>query len=282
MAATPAMGLIELSLACGERMVVHRFSVREAVSALFEVKVLARSADPCVKLGEVVGRPAALRIASGYRFARGGERQWAGICHHARAVQAVEHGDGEAALSTYEIGIVPRLWLLTQRSDYRVIQHKSIPQIVGELLERWDVAAEWYVLEHEHPRFPCKVQYGEEDFAFMSRLLEEAGIAYSLSEADGEGAVVVLSDALHRSAPRREQAIDYIAAPSGATEREHVTRVSVEERVRPEGVVDAAVHADEPAVHGVGPVARVSGREDRRAVRRARLIGGRRAGERGG
>jgi type VI secretion system secreted protein VgrG len=228
---------VQLSLACGERLRVHRFSVREAISSLFSVQVLARSSDPCVDLKGIVGRPAALRIASGYRFARGGERLWSGLCHHARLVQAVDVGAGEVALSTYEIAIVPRLWLLTQRSDHRVFQHLSIPEIVRRLLEGWGVPATWHLDADDHPRLAYKVQYGETDFDFVSRLLEEAGIAYAFTDDDRERSRLVLSDALHLSAPRREAAIRHVMSPNEAAERELVTRVAIDEHVRPGAVV---------------------------------------------
>ena len=232
------MSLLDLSLACGERLRVHRFSVREEVSALFTVKVLARSPDPCIDLKAIVGQAAALRIASGYRFASRGERLWSGLCHHARLVQAVELGPAEVGLSTYEIEIAPQLWLLTQRSDYRVFQHLSNPDIVKALLEGWSLPATWHLHADDHPPLPYKVQYGETDFDFMSRLLEEAGIAYAFADdGGGEASQLVLSDALHRSASRREAAIDHVQSPIEAAEREFVTRVSIDEHVRAGSVV---------------------------------------------
>jgi type VI secretion system secreted protein VgrG len=165
------MPVLDLSLACGERLRVHQFSVREAVSSLFDVRVLARSPDPCVDLKAIVGQPAALRITSGYNFAREGERLWSGLCHHARLVQAVDLGPGEVGLSTYEIAIAPLLWLLTQRSDYRVFQHLSPPDIVRSVLEGFRVPASWHLYADDHPRLAYKVQVGETDFDFVSRLL---------------------------------------------------------------------------------------------------------------
>ena len=57
------MSLIHLTLACGERLHVHRFSVRESISSPFTVKVLARSPDPSIDLDAVLEKPASLRIA---------------------------------------------------------------------------------------------------------------------------------------------------------------------------------------------------------------------------
>jgi type VI secretion system secreted protein VgrG len=251
-ARAPAASHVELSLGNGEQLRVHRFSVREAVSSLFAVQVLARSPDPCVDIKGIVGLPAALRIAAGYRFTRGGEQVWSGLCHHARLVQAVDVGVGEVGLSTYEIAIVPRLWLLTQRSDYRVFQHQSIPHIVRTVLDGWGVPSTWHMDADVHPRLAYKVQYGETDFEFMSRLLEEAGIAYTFTDEEGEPSRLILSDALHRSAPRREVAISHVMSPNEAAKREFVTRVSIEEQVRPGAVVLRDYDFQRPAFALIG------------------------------
>lgn len=42
---------VEISLAGGERLAVHRFAIQEAMSSLFTVRILARSPDPCLDLG---------------------------------------------------------------------------------------------------------------------------------------------------------------------------------------------------------------------------------------
>ena len=264
---TPSTPPIELSLACGEPLRVHRFSVREALSSLFTVHVLARSPDPCIDLKAIVGQLAALRVASGYRFAYRGERLWSGLCHHARLVQALDLGPGEVGLSTYEIVIVPSLWLLTQRSDHRVFQHLSLPDIVRTMLEGWGIPATWHLDAGDHPRLAYKVQYGETDFDFMSRLLEEAGIAYAFADDDGERSQLVLSDALHRTAPRREAPLEHVQSPSEAAEREFVTRVSIDEHMRPGAVVVRDHDFQRPAFTLLGEARRATAPADARLER---------------
>ncbi|MCC6552679.1 MAG: type VI secretion system tip protein VgrG [Polyangiaceae bacterium] len=220
---------VELSLACGEALRVHRFAVREELSALFSVQVLARSSDPMLDLGSILGGAAALRIAHA-------ERLWSGICHRARLVQAVELGATEAGLSTYEIEIVPRLWLLGERTRYRIFQHLAIPDVVRAVLGEWGLETESRIDAAQHPRLVYKVQYGESDLAFVSRLLEEAGIAYAFTDDDGETSGLVLSDAIHRSAPRRAHALEHIESPNERTREDFATRVSIDGRVRPEAV----------------------------------------------
>ncbi|WP_437943183.1 type VI secretion system tip protein TssI/VgrG [Sorangium sp. So ce281] len=231
------MSMIHLSLACGERLSVLRFSVRESLSALFTVQVVASSPDPCIDFAAVLGEPASLRVAPEPGEGLHGERLWSGVCSHIRQLHALDLQLGELGLSTYELTIVPRLWLLAQRTSYRVYQHLSCPELVGSLLDEWGLVATWRVDERAHPRFAYRVQYGETDFDFMSRVLEESGIAYAfLDDGGGDVPRLVFSDAPHLSAPRRPALIAYVDRPMATAEREIVTRVAVERRVRPGAV----------------------------------------------
>lgn len=81
---------LELSLAYGERLRVERVAIREAVSSLFSVEAEASSPEPCVDLEAIAGQPAALRI---------------------------EAGEGSG------------LFGMGLRTDYRIYQHLSVPEI---------------------------------------------------------------------------------------------------------------------------------------------------------
>jgi uncharacterized protein involved in type VI secretion and phage assembly len=153
----------------------------------------------------MLGQGATLRIVPGYKYAMAGERMWSGLCNHVRLAHAVALGPAEAGLSTYEISIAPRVWLLAQRTNHRIFQHLSTPEIARVLLSEWSIHdAVWRIHEADHPRAPYRVQYGETDLDFLSRLLEETGIATTFDDEDGERSRLVLSDALHLSAPRPE------------------------------------------------------------------------------
>ena len=134
---------------------------------------MARSPDQ-IDLDALVGQGASLAIESGLAFAHAAKRTWTGVCRHAAQIRAEPTG-----LSTYEIVIVPSLWLLTQRRDHRVFQHLSIPDIVDRVLSRWGIGPTWRVDRGAYPKLEHKVQYGESDHAFIGRLLEEAKRALS-------------------------------------------------------------------------------------------------------
>lgn len=92
--------------------------------------------------------------------------------------------------------IVPAFKLLQLQVDTRIFQDKSVPEILQEVLEpslgqygrkldRSKLGTDYLVRDY------C-VQYGESDFAFASRLMEEEGIAYMFepeSEEEDGGSV---------------------------------------------------------------------------------------------
>jgi type VI secretion system secreted protein VgrG len=223
------MGLFELSFASGEgSLSVRRFAAREAMSSLFSVSIWARSPDDEIDLEAIVSHPMSLRFDSGKAFALYPARSWSGLCSYMELLEAEPSG-----LSTYYLRLVPRMWLLTQRRNHRIFQHQTIPEIVEAILAEWDVPRTFRVREAEYPKLETRVQYGETDFDFVSRLLEEAGISFSFA-ADGEVAsALVVHDDPGASAPRDGGPIPYVGSTSQAGERELVTGVHVAQQVRP-------------------------------------------------
>ena len=151
---------------------VRRFSVRELVSTCFEVDVWATTPNDDVDLDGLVGFPAGLRLGSSVTACAGRSRIWTGICCHAEQVATEATG-----VSGYFLKIVPPLWLLSHRKNYRVFQHNSVVDIVSALLAEWGIDCAWH-LAGDYATFGYRVQYDESDLAFVSRLLEESGISY--------------------------------------------------------------------------------------------------------
>ncbi|MEO7592087.1 MAG: phage late control D family protein, partial [Byssovorax sp.] len=191
------MSVLDLSFASGENSLsVRRVQVHEGVSALFTISVWARSPHFDLDLESLVGQPAAFQIVHGTKLvANQGGRRWSGVVSMMEQVQGESGNSGEKPLSTYYLRIVPRLWLLTQRQNYRIYQHLSIPDISEKLLAEWGLQAILQIDKGAYPRLEYKVQYGETDFAFLCRLWEEAGIAFTFPDNE-EGQTVILGDKL--------------------------------------------------------------------------------------
>ncbi|WP_437902931.1 type VI secretion system tip protein TssI/VgrG [Sorangium sp. So ce327] len=207
---------VEAQIASGDMLDVRRFQVTERISSLFEVQIVAVSDDPDIDFEAVIGQPMTFTAHANQT------RVWSGLCSHLQQV-AVE----ERYLSTYELTLVPRLWLATQRRNYRMFQHKSEVDIVLQLLGEWGISPTRR-LAGEYKKRKYRVQYGESDYTFISRMLEDAGVSFYFD--NGGESQLVLDDRPQANVARVP--ITYRDHPTDA-DREHVTKVVVGRRLRP-------------------------------------------------
>lgn len=219
------MPLLELSFASKEdSLSVRHFAVREEISSLFEVDVLARSPLDEIDLEGIVNHGAGFGVNSGVIWLTTTNRVWTGICSHMELVQTESIG-----LSTYFIKIVPALWRTTQRRNARIFQHMTIPDIVKKVLAEWQIEGDWK-LSDTYPEHEYRVQYGETDFAFISRMLEEAGITYFFTHEPPQ-TKLVLTD--KPTAPGPRPALPFVDNPNQEAEKEFATKVKLTQKVKP-------------------------------------------------
>jgi type VI secretion system secreted protein VgrG len=226
------MAFFELEFDSGESsLTVRRFSIHEAVSTPFTVTVWVRSEDPTVDLSNIVGRAAIFRVRSGYaKISSAGLRVWSGYVSYMEQTHA-EHVQSKV-LSTYQLRIVPHLWLLDQRRNHRIFQHMSIPDIVDKILDEWQLKRNWKIDRGQYQKHEFKVQYGETEFAFISRLLEEAGIAYTFPDVSDNDSILTFSDMLHMNPVRPGPPVPYEENPTQEAERDFVSDVQLVHEVR--------------------------------------------------
>ena len=220
---------------------VRRIVISEAISAPFKVTVFARSPREDLDFEAIVGKKASLTVRAAGGMSVGGisvggdawraaltdgSRQWTGLVTQMEHVEtagslALSLGNANAdklkdsamsllgmndssSLALYRLELMPTLWLLGQRLNHRVFQHLSVPDIVDVLLGEWQVEHEWKIDRAAFPKLEMRIQYGETDLAFATRLLEEAGISYFFVDDPKKGSVVVFTDAPERAELRPE------------------------------------------------------------------------------
>ena len=225
-----------------ELLDVRHFSIHQAMNQLFEIRVLAISGDDNIDLNSIVGKGAALMIDNPNHEALTRRRAWAGIC----ANMAQVHAEPYPGVSTYQLLIVPMLWRTTLRRNCRIFQHKTTPEIVQELLAEWHITPIVRLDPSNYRPHEYCVQYGESDYAFMSRLLEDAGISFYFEPGTDEDGVpittgngdditkLVLNDAPDKNAQRRGPLV-YAGhqAPSFGADEDFCATVSLSQRMKP-------------------------------------------------
>ncbi len=97
----------------------------------------------------------------------------------------------DATAERYQLVLRPWLWWLTLASNNRVFQNKTTSDIVTGIFSDHGFTDYQLKLSGSYePREYC-VQYGETDFAFVSRLLEEEGIFWFFTHEDGKHTLVL-------------------------------------------------------------------------------------------
>lgn len=201
---------------------VRRFRVEEQLNQPFRIELEGVAPDDALDLGDRVGRRAEF-ILTGVA-----ERRWIGRCERFRMVRAEDDG-----MTTYALSIVPSLWRLSQRSNHRLFQHVSIPSIVRDRLDAWGIAHRWQIEEADYPPLELRTQYGEDDLAFVHRLLEEAGISYRFETGDDDMCVVFDDAPAQRDARPPLSFVDMVEQAHRAP-TDFVTELEVDARALPE------------------------------------------------
>ncbi len=162
---------------------VLEFRGREAISQPYRFELELVSERPDLDLESLLHRPAFLAFAP----------DGSGI--HGLVHQAAQ-GESGKRLTRYRLTLVPQLAYLAHRTNQRIFQHLSVPQIVGQVLEKHGIQADAYRFGLGPVIYPPReycVQYDETDLHFLQRLCEEEGIHYHF-EHSAAGHVLIFGD----------------------------------------------------------------------------------------
>jgi type VI secretion system secreted protein VgrG len=161
---------------------VLAFTGREAISQPFRFDVELVSERPDLDLRSLLHKAAFLSLPTGNGFH--------GMIHR------VAQGESGKRLTRYQLAIVPQLAYLAHRTDQRIFQHLTVPQVIAKVLERHGINADAYRFQLGPTVYPERdycTQYDETDLHFIQRLCEEEGIHYHFEHNPG-GHILVFGD----------------------------------------------------------------------------------------
>ncbi len=131
----------------------------------------------------------------------------------------VAEGARDATFTRFTLDLVPEPFLLSRRTQSRIFQQITVPDILKKVFAGFEMA--WELQGTFEPRDYC-VQYRESDFAFASRLMEEEGIYYFFKHSDGSHKMVVANlPASHSDLPGKANLI-FEAVGGGSREEDRV------------------------------------------------------------
>jgi type VI secretion system secreted protein VgrG len=209
----------------GEQLQLRRLQGREEISHLFalEIDMLSESdsIDPKALLGK--GATVVVETQDGSRRYIDGLVTGFGM-----------RGQDEHRNFMYRARLSPWLWLATRRSDFRIFQNKTVPDILTEVLGRYGRPMQQR-LTRAYRSWEYCVQYNESDFDFVSRLMEHEGIYYYHQHSAGQHVLVMGDDVIASHDPLSGGAtIPFFPPGKAAVAREECIHAwELHQRVKP-------------------------------------------------
>lgn len=152
---------------------VTQFDLNEGLSELFTLSIHAVSEQRDIDFANQLG------VASSLTVSRDGKTL--------RTVQGLlasaEQGNTDGVKTWYQFVIRPEMWVMTLNQDSRIFQHKTVPQILQQLLDEAHIKYDNQLYQPElHQTRRYITQKRESAYAFWCRLAFEEGINFWFEE----------------------------------------------------------------------------------------------------
>ncbi|MDH1632481.1 type VI secretion system Vgr family protein [Pseudomonas mosselii] len=170
-------------LASQDPFEVVSFTLDEALSTPFRLVLELVSYEDNVDFAHLLDKPALFTILRGQRPMR--------YVHG--LISAFSQGDTGNCRTRYQAVVEPKLARAGLRSNWRIFQQQSVPQILETLFKAQRIID--FELGHSFPHAPREfcVQAGETDLAFITRLAAEEGFIYRFVHS-AKGHRLLISD----------------------------------------------------------------------------------------
>lgn len=171
-------------------------------------------------------------VVTGIAGLTGAANLGAGTREISGVVTAASYVDQLNRQSRYRVVLEPWFALTRERTDYRIFQRKSVLDILREVFGPYLYSFEMRVGRAYEP-LRYQVQYGESDFAFAQRLMEEHGITWFFEHSQGVHRMVLVDGP---GAYRSVESVAYQTLayypPDQKIDREYVDHFEATERLQ--------------------------------------------------
>jgi len=181
---TQAQRAVSLKTPLGEdKLLVQRFRINEQLGRLFQIELSLASEDDNINADDLIGQSVTITLD----LDDTGEK----TRHFNGFVTRFGMEDATGQLPEYSMTVEPFIWFLGKTSDCRIWQGEKVPDIVQELIKQYGFNHFKLSLFETYTTREYCVQYRETALNYVSRLMEEEGIYYFFTHADGSHTMVL-------------------------------------------------------------------------------------------
>ena len=190
---------VRLELPSDLKGFLMRAQIEEGLSRITETVIEFMSPDIDLDLKKVVGERLLLEVDA----PKDKVRYFQGRC------VAAEYLGSHAGRGYFRASVRPWLWFLTLSANCRIFQDKSVIDVIKEIFGQHGFSDFKDTTKYSYPKRKYCVQYHESDFAFISRLMEEAGIYYYHDHDKSKETLVLADEASSHKAIEDSEEIEF-------------------------------------------------------------------------
>jgi len=188
--ATDAYRIAKAHTPLGDKLLFREMSGREELSRPFDYRLeLLAEDDSTVDPKALLGRGITVEL----EIQGGGSRYIDTQCIRFAYIGVETVPGRNTKFWRYEARLRPWTYYMTLRSNCRLWQWTSVPDMIRAVLEAYSYPVE-FRLARSYRAWEYCVQYQETDFNFMCRLLEHEGIYYYFEHSAGSHKLVFADD----------------------------------------------------------------------------------------
>lgn len=207
-------------------VLLQRMTGRERLGDLFEYRLELLSVDDGIKLQDVLGEKVSVSVKAPDNEMR----------YFHGHVTSFSYAGRQGIYARYLATVRPWLWFLTLRSDCRIHQETTVPDIIHEAIRRHGFPDVEDRLVAEYRAWDYNVQYRETDFTYLSRLMEQEGIYYYFKHEEGKHVMVLADAGLAHGAVPGYETLPFVPVEDAGELFEHVSDWSVAQQVEPQAI----------------------------------------------
>ena len=167
-----------------DELLLTSFAGSEYISELFEFQIEVLSSNHTIQPEDLIGKTVTITIQNDIK------RSFNGY------ISSFTYGEVKADnLRSYRMTMVPWLWFLSKNNNFRIFQGKTTKDIISQVFKDLGFNDfDFRATGNPAARDYC-VQYNESDLNFVSRLLEEDGIAYYFEQEKDKHVLQIVDEA---------------------------------------------------------------------------------------